>query len=688
MPFMNARALVSFTLPLLLLPALTTLAKDRGPQEMLALRPGVPVVVDPIEPLPVRKAAEDLRRDLAKVFGETSPLRPQAPAAEEEIAIIISSRGNEASIAGPESHAMIVRDGHVHLLGSDVRGAIYAIYSFSDEVLGIPPWWFWARWAPEPQDEISIPGHLNQVWSAPDVRWRGWFPNDTDLLSPWLQEDYEVRWDAMLETMLRLKLNLLDIGEFSGKSLRKLRLPRDRGLAVTTTHMAPFGATLRNWDGFWKEHRPSAVVPPLRLDDTDDLETFWKHHIELAQREKVEMVWTIAFRGDGDRGFYRTFPGAPDSAPKRAEVIESMLRRQLDLLRASHGGKLPPVRTVFYDEVSDYLGAGLLTPPRAPDLIWNFTAARRDHFPATDVLGKHFQTDQRIGYYFNLQFTSSGSHLADGEGPWKLDRNHRMLLDSGGDFELGIVNSGNTREFTLGLEAHARLLWDLDSFRAGPFVDSFSQRYWGPEHGPAIATLYREFYDAYWCQRPSDLQNFPRQYIFHDLRIARASRDLLKAATDLEERSKILDERDSGFYRIGDVSEGIDARINALVTGVSASAERFANVAAQCDKIAPRLPDQGAAFFHDGLKRQAKFMTAASRCLLACADGYRDRASPVTYREAMQRAMIEIKSMESALAPQNEGDFAKWYSTETIFGVAETKGMVQRRLDGNLKPLP
>ena len=95
------------------------------------------------------------------------------------------------------------------------------------------------------------------------VRWRGWFPNDTDLLSPWIKRDYAAHWDRVLETMLRLKLNLLDMGEFSDESLRKLRVPRDRGLAVTTTHLAPLGASLRDWADYWKK-QGRTTPPPLR----------------------------------------------------------------------------------------------------------------------------------------------------------------------------------------------------------------------------------------------------------------------------------------------------------------------------------------------------------------------------------------------------------------------------------------
>jgi hypothetical protein len=250
------------------------------------------------------------------------------------------------------------------------------------------------------------------------------------MLSPWILRDYTAHWDRVLETMLRLKLNLLDVGEFSDDSLRKLRVPRDRGLAVTTTHLAPFGASLRDWADYWKKQGRS-TPPPLRLADMPLLEQFWEHHIKLAQKEKVEMIWMIGLRGDGDKGFYKTFVDAPPDDVSRAKVIEDVLHKQVALLQRVTGQPQPLMRTLIYDEASDYMAAGLLHPPELPNLIWNFSAARHDHFPAPDLRRYRAPVERPLGYYFNIQFTNTGSHLADGEGPWKMEQNHRMLLESG-----------------------------------------------------------------------------------------------------------------------------------------------------------------------------------------------------------------------------------------------------------------
>lgn len=653
--------------------------------EPLRLPPGVPVVVHESEPLPVQKAAQDLCRDLEWVLKKASPIVSKAPAASSP-AIIISSAASDSSLAGSEAHTILRQGEHVRLIGSDMRGVIYAIYSFSEHFLDIPPWWFWAGWKPRPMANIEIPDGTKLNWKSPQVRWRGWFPNDTDLLSPWIQRDYAAHWDRVLETMLRLKLNLLDVGEFSDDSLRKLRVPRDRGLAVTTTHLAPFGASLRDWPEFWQK-QGRAGPPPLRLADMALLEQFWEHHIRLALNEKVEMIWMIGLRGDGDKGFYKTFSDAPPDDAARARVLQEVMQRQVALLQRVTGQPEPLMRTVIYDEVSDYMAAGLLHPPELPSLIWNFSAARHDHFPAPDLRRYRAPPSRPLGYYFNVQFTNTGSHLADGEGPWKMEQNHRMLLDCGPNVQLSIVNSGNTREFPLTLSAHARMMWDFASYDSDRFLTDFCQRHWGAKHGPQIAELYRDFFNAYWQQRKADIPGFPRQYLFHDLRIARAARDLMRATVEPVSDAELLGDRGIGYYRIVPEDNGTTSKADAVRLGNQQAANRFAKIADRCDAMSPQLDEQSRLFFDQSLRLQARFLAAASECTAACAEAYLARADGPAHQRWMQKAQTAADTLGGLLKNNDpSGPLKDWYAPEKIFGLQETREMIQRRVSGKVKP--
>lgn len=675
------RTITTIGLAVLLIPWVTMAA------EPLQLKPGVPVVVDPSEPASVQRAAADLRRDLAWVLGMPSPQLDRLPADPAAPAIVISCTGpataalRDPALTGVESHAISVHGNRVLLQGAGARGAIYAIYSFSDRFLDVPPWWFWADWKPERRASVDVPRATQLHWPSPQVAWRAWFPNDTDLLTPWIQKDYATHWNLLVETMLRLKLNMVDIGELSENATRKAQIPRERGLALTTTHMAPFGASLRNWAKFWAA-RGTSPAPALTLANGEALEQFWEAHIRLILRENLEMVWMIGFRGDGDKGFHKTFSDAPADAASRAKVVGDMMRRQVALLKRVTGHPHPPMRTVLYDECSDYLAAGLLQPPDEPSLIWNFVNARRDHFPAEDVRLYRAPPGRLLGYYFNAQFTETGSHLADGEGPWKMEQNFRLVRQSGPDLVFSIINSGNTREFPLTLAAHARMMWDFDRYNSETFVEEFCRRYWGPECGGAVAQLYRDYFAAYWQQRSAGLPHFARQYIFQDLRLARAARELMRAADGKVDGKPVLDDRGVGYYRIVPADNGAATEVDAVIAGCATAAERFQSVANRCAALEPRLPAQGRAFFDQSLHLQARFMAAASRCAVAAAQAAKVVAIPEDYRRWMRQAKTAADEMERALARSTVGGFAAWYEPESIFKLRETQDMIDRRLKG------
>jgi hypothetical protein len=333
------------------------------------------------------------------------------------------------------------------------------------------------------------------------------------------------------------------------------------------------------------------------------------------------------------------------------------------------------------------MAAGLLHPPELPSLIWNFSAARHDHFPAPDLRRYRAPPSRPLGYYFNVQFTNTGSHLADGEGPWKMEQNHRMLLDCGPNVQLSIVNSGNTREFPLTLSAHARMMWDFASYDSDRFLTDFCQRHWGAKHGPQIAELYRDFFNAYWQQRKADIPGFPRQYLFHDLRIARAARDLMRATVEPVSDAELLGDRGIGYYRIVPEDNGTTSKADAVRLGNQQAANRFAKIADRCDAMSPQLDEQSRLFFDQSLRLQARFLAAASECTAACAEAYLARADGPAHQRWMQKAQTAADTLGGLLKNNDpSGPLKDWYAPEKIFGLQETREMIQRRVSGKVKP--
>ena len=68
----------------------------------------------------------------------------------------------------------------------------------------------------------------------------------------------------------------------------------------------------------------------------------------------------------------RLFEDAPVGEKERAEVINRMLRIQLDMIKERTGNPNPFVRVTFYDELSDLLAKGYLRPPVGDNIFVDF----------------------------------------------------------------------------------------------------------------------------------------------------------------------------------------------------------------------------------------------------------------------------------------------------------------------------
>jgi hypothetical protein len=659
------------------------------------LLPGVPIFVSEEEPESVQRAAKDLRRDLEAVLGGDSPLVHRFEAVQGKPAIVIAGPAaglgeiSHPSIKGREAHGVFVWGQHVVLQRADARGTIYAIYTFSERFLGIPPCWFWASWQPARQDAVVVAAGTEMRFGSPSVRWRAWFPNDTDLLSPWRARTTE-HAHAILETMLRLKLNMLEGGMMEDSSFdrpytagRPTRLARDRGLALTGHHMLIFGCSYGHWDAYWTKIRRQEP-PRLAIANVEALLDFWRYHIETCLRERLEMIWLIGFRGNRDIPFWETFPDAPAGDAARARVISDMMARQVVLLKEVTHDPAPLARVTLYNENSDFFAQGLLRPPDEPNLIWTFVAARRDHFPAADVRSYRSDANRPIGYYMNFQFTSSGAHLAQAEGPWKMEQNFRMLnAISGRPLEFSVVNAGNIREFLLELSANAAMMNDFDGYRTDRFLEQFCGQYFGAENASAVAALYRRFYDAYWTQKKSDLPGFDRQYLFQDQRYARAIEELLnqlRKGRNLDPLNERARDAAGGYYRIVPEDNGAENQIDAILYGTAASIDRLGPVVARADVLLPMIPEQGRAFFNDNLRVQAHFMLHLNCALQAVARAMAALPDKGRAVEALRAARQSTGAMKDVLHEAEHDRFTGWYDGDRLFGVNRLGERIDRTI--------
>jgi hypothetical protein len=554
-----------------------------------------------------------------------------------------------------------------------MRGAIYAIYSFSEQLLGVPPLWYFCSWEPVHKTQVAVPADYDYYRKSPQVRYRAWFPNDTDLFSPWRRLSWE-NDELWLETMLRLKLNTVELEATVTYPDYKLSRRADQlkkyGLVLTSHHHVACNNTFMNWSGYWRQVRHT-TPPKLLLSNEAALREFWQYSVETVCRSNQENLWQIGFRGIGDQPFWAAFADAPTDEKARTEVINKMIRIQLDLIKKATGEEDPFVRMTFYDELSDLLAKGWLKPPTGENMLWTFVAGRRDHYPYDDLVNFDTSKGVKLGYYMNLQFTSTGAHLAPAEGPWKMAFNYRYV-NTKGPLTFSVVNAGNLREFVMELSANARMMWDMNAYDTDRFLLDFCAQYFGEAAAEAVARLYRDYYYAYWQQKPSVFPGMERQFIFQDLRYSRVFDQIGKRFNDFSPNPLY----EIGFERVPGRSFRIDGnnQVDSLLAGTAKTAERFADVARRCEEMMPQLPERNRRFFRDNLLAYSQYMEALNRSLYHYVWAYK---TPAERNEHLDRAIAQLEQARDALYATQEGVFATWYRGDAFNGKFNLPGKIK-----------
>ncbi|MBA7530594.1 hypothetical protein ES705_22803 [subsurface metagenome] len=491
------------------------------------------IVLSEKEQGPLKLALNAMEKDFISVMN-TDPVvvgKMNRDISQTEIVIVNLASGHTKvpeshlkALDGFESHRVFFHPGskRIYIIGNNRRGAIYAIYTFSEEVLGVPPLKYWCSWKPEEKNAIRIRSDLDIYYRTPQVRYRSLLPGDQDFFTPWrrLSKENDNIW---LETALRLKINTVETYSTIRPDYRLTDyayLIDKYGLVITSHHTSGLNTSFRTWGDYWREMRDTEP-PEYLLSNEQAILDFFRYNAETVKRSGIENLWTVAFRGERDQPYWSIFKDAPEDEKERAEVINRMLQIQYDLVKEMTGEEEPYARITFYDELANLMAKGYLKPPVSKNMIWTFVAGRRDHYPYDDIVNFNVSEGVKLGYYMNFGFASTGAHVAPAESPWKMEFNYRYVNNKA-PLYFSVVNVGNFREFVLELSANAKLLWDYDSYNTDQYMIDYCTQYFGEKYAEEISALYNAFYDAYWIPKESEFEGLERQFVFQDLRYARA----------------------------------------------------------------------------------------------------------------------------------------------------------------------
>lgn len=673
--------------PVLVILLLLILLPVSGSAESdLTLRAGfIRIVLSEKEPEPLKLAVGSLCRDFQEVMLSEPEILNKLPDKNDLPVLVIVNRttgalqipeNKQRPLDGFESHRVWTDPvaNRIYLEGADMRGTIFAIYTFSEQILGVPPLWYWCAWEPDVKKEIVVQGNLDLFFKSPQVRFRAWFPNDTDLFTPWRKqsEDNNNLW---LETMLRLKLNTVEYGntiEFPYRMTDNAGQVARYGMVLTSHHIIALNSSIAMWDKYWEQMHGMKTPPELSLANEEKLIQFWRYCAETVVKSGIENLWNISFRGKGDRPFWSDFSDAPEDEKSRGEIINKMLDIQMNIIREYSKEKEPYVRITFYDEMADLLTKGYVAPPAGENMIWTYVAGRRDHYPYDDIQQFDPSRKVKLGYYMNFQFTSTGAHLAPAEGPWKMEFNYRYV-NGKSPLYFSVINAGNLREFLFEMSANARMLWDFDAYSSDDFTREYAAQYFGKEYASEIARIYKDFFYAYWEPKKADFPGgMERQYVFQDQRYSRAIRYITETFFNYTP-NPLPDlfgfERVPGrVFRVVPADNDADNQVDAILNGMNASIPKFADVAALSEKMAQFIPEDRRLFFTGNIAAYCGYMEHLSRSFRYYVEAYKYQADKPTLIRNLNAAIREMEIAREILFATQHGVFKTWYAEDRLFG--------------------
>jgi hypothetical protein len=492
----------------------------------------------------VRRAAETVRADLARVAGNApadAPAQPAGPAV-----VLVGTVGRSALIDGLvaagrldvgairgrwEAFQIEVVESPLPgvaralvVAGSDKRGTIYGLYEVAARA-GVSPWAWWADVPVARRAELPWPAG-RVVEPGPTVRYRGIFLNDeAPALTRWAQEKFGGKnaqfYAKVFELILRLRGNYLWPAmwdnAFNEDDPENPRLADEMGVVMGTSHHEPMLRAQQEW----KRHGTGAWN---YATNGDVLRKFWSDGVR--RNRAFESIITMGMRGDGDEAM---------SEETNVALLERIVADQRQMLQDAMGR--PPEQIpqlwALYKEVQAYYEHGMRVPDDVT-LLWcddNWGNIRR--LPTAEERKRA----GGAGVYYHFDYVGDPRNykwLNTNPLPRIWEQMH--LAHAYGADRIWIVNVGDLKPMEWPIEFFLTLAWRPESIGAGDldtWTTAWAARQFGPANAAEISALLRGYTKLLSRRKPELLA--PDTFSVVNYREAET---VLAAWQDLEARAR------------------------------------------------------------------------------------------------------------------------------------------------------
>ena len=470
-------------------------AQSAGP----AISGAVTIVESAQEKGPVQRATKDLQSDFKKVFGQTPKLVSDIKDAGP-VTILIAERENVpagvecATTSDTEAFAFSVTGagaGPTHqrvvcLTGADVRGTIYAIYEFSQTVLGVDPMYLWTDKQPVKRVSITLRKDFAKTYPSPVFKYRGFFPNDEDLLTGWVVPPRGEQagialsvWDQVFETILRLKGNMVVPGTWTFPDDAPVHAATERGLIVNQHHAIPLGMNVARWP---------RDVPYNFSTHPEILERAWTNAVAEYKPDE-EILWSVGLRGLSDSSYASLDPSVQNNDPLLGQRISDAIAEQMKIVRAKYQNA--QFVTDLWQEGARLMREGYLKIPPEVTLVW------------ADTGYGDMQDGGKVGagqgaYFHTAMMNGQANQLSEMVPVGVIQAELGRYIKAGATTYV-LVNTSDLRPVTMTTRALMEVAWGgvpAEDDADGAYYKKWATEEFGAKSASALESVYKDYFAA------------------------------------------------------------------------------------------------------------------------------------------------------------------------------------------------
>lgn len=397
----------------------------------------------------VKYATQALREDFNRKFGNTLR-KDKSPI---ELKFIIDKKSEDDF----DKFQISYSQSNITFKGCDELGVVHAIYSFSEDVLGIDPFIHFTHLMPKLEKEVTV---KQSVINSPKYTFthRGFFINDEDLICGFQMEKlaYGFNLDFMkkiFETMLRLKMTGVIPSTLVLSDEPHLVLASDMGLYIMQHHAEPIGSVPLYWpknqEYSWSSNKEQFIK-------------FWSTAIERQKGKHV--IWTLNFRGLLDRDFWRDDPAFQGKVTdeQKAKVVNEAIETQYELIKKIRHESDPLITGVLRGGIGSLYLKGLLKFP--PKTMIQFTDGSDALF--TDNMWKSADTcPYPMGVYKHVSLHNRKAHMRINFcDPNEQCEVFQKLCDKKMT-NICVLNVGNIKEKIFGIQQMVNYMNNFEAYK-------------------------------------------------------------------------------------------------------------------------------------------------------------------------------------------------------------------------------